>query len=238
MNVEALKNYGKDILSIQEQSNIPFRKKRVVVAAALRLLWDLFKILGPSGTVRFIKGIKEESHRAERLDWSPLKEKGISEKHLQGIIHKMVIAKVTADRIGMEKAALLRRNLSNRISIPVLEETFAPASTFIQCGNGDFLPPFKKYYIALMDAMAKKGLEEAEVIIDERDEFQINVTYCAWAEAAKILGNAQYCYYSTCYGDEVFFPHLCAQAGFNFYRKGTLAQGLPACDMKFTRKKQ
>jgi hypothetical protein len=112
---------------------------------------------------------------------------------------------------------------------------FAPADVFLQCGGGEFLPPFKQYYVALVQAMTDKGLEEAEVFEDTQDVFQLNVTYCAWAEVAKEMGNPAYCYYSTCYGDEVFFPHLAAQAGFAFERKGTLAQGAPACDFRFKR---
>ncbi|MCD4673851.1 MAG: L-2-amino-thiazoline-4-carboxylic acid hydrolase, partial [Anaerolineaceae bacterium] len=160
----------------------------------------------------------------------------ISDEHLQQIIRKIAMAKVMAGMLGMEKAAALRNRLSQKISVLVFEEMFAPAEVFIACGNGDFLPPFRQYYTALMDAMAAKGLEEAEVVIDEADDFQLNVTWCAWAEAARLMGDPYYCYYSTCYGDEVFFPHFCKEAGFTFERKSTLALGAPVCDFRFTRK--
>jgi hypothetical protein len=88
----------------------------------------------------------------------------------------------------------------------------------------------------MIQAMAQKGLEEAPVVQDEEDVFQLNVTYCAWAEVARALGNPYYCYYSTCYGDKVFFPDLCRKAGFEFERKGTLAQDAPFCDFRFVRK--
>jgi L-2-amino-thiazoline-4-carboxylic acid hydrolase len=151
------------------------------------------------------------------------------------IVKKISLARVMADTMGLERAAQLRRAFSNQIAIPVFEKMFAPAERFIQCGARDFLPPFKQYYVALMDAIAESGREEAEVVQDTTDVFQLNVTYCAWAEIVTALGNPAYCAYSPCYGDEVFLPHLCAHAGFAFRREGTLAQGAPVCDFAFTR---
>ena len=237
MNVTELKHYGKDILSISEGSQTPLGEKLSLAGPVLALAGSLIKALGLKGSLQFVRNVKHELQRAETMDWGSLKAKGISDADLQGIIKKIAVAKVMAEMLGMEKAAALRRRLSQHISIPVFEEMFAPAAVFVECGNGDFLPPFKQYYLAMMKAMAARGLEEAEVVIDEADDFQANVTWCAWAEVAKQLGNGHYCYYSTCYGDEIFFPHLCEQAGFMFHRESTLALGAPACDTRFTRKR-
>lgn len=236
MNVEALPNYGKDILTISADSKMTFGEKLAMLGPVLSYLGGMIRTLGLRSTVRMVRGVKEEITNAQDLDWSSFKGKGISDDHLQQIIKKIAMSKVMAEMMGLEKAAELRNGLSHKISIPVFETMFAPAATFIEIGGGDFLPPFKQYYTAMMDAMAEKGLEVAEVVIDKPDDFQLNVTWCAWAEAAKLMGNPHYCYYSTCYGDEVFFPHLCEQAGFNFERKSTLALGAPACDFRFTRK--
>jgi hypothetical protein len=235
MKVEELENYGKDLLSIQEHSQMPLRQKLRLLTPVLGYLRSVVRTLGVDGAVRLVKNVKQEIRSTKGRDWSRLQAKGISPEHLEGIIKKIAIAKAMANMMGMEKAVELRSELSRRISIPVFEAMFAPAEVFIQCGDGDFLPPFKQYYVALMEAMALKGLEEARVVQDTEDVFELDVTYCAWAEVAKALGNPSYCYYSTCYGDEVFFPHLCAQAGFKFERKGTLAQGAPVCDFTFTR---
>lgn len=235
MKVEELKNYGKDILSIQEQSKMPLGKKLRLLMPILGYLGALSKTLGVRGTIRLIQEARKEMEKAREYDWSDLKRRGLSQTDLEGIMRKIALAKVMAETMGMEKAAQLRNELSHTISIPVFEDMFAPPEVFVQCGDGDFLPPFKKYYAAMMDAMARRGLEEAQVVQDTEDVFQMNVTYCAWAEAAKVFGNPHYCYYSTCYGDEVFFPHLCAKVGFKFERNGTLAQGAPVCDFRFTR---
>ena len=236
MRVEGLKHYAKDIISISEQSKMSFRKKLSLLVAVLEYIGAVIKTLGLRGTFRLVREVKKEIRKAAMYDWSRLKEKGILDKHLEGIIKKIALAKVMAEMLGIEKAARLRNQLSHRIAITVFAEMFAPAEVFVQCGEGDFLPAFKKYYVAMMEAMVQKGLEEVEVAEDEEDVFQLNVTYCAWAEVARALGDPYYCYYSTCYGDEVYFPDLCAKVGFKFERKGTLAQGLPVCDFRFTRK--
>lgn len=236
MQVNELPNYGIDILTISEQSRVPLRKRLQLILPALEMIGKVFQHLGIKGTIHFLTDIKSTIKFAETLDWSNLKARGISEKKLKSIIHKIVVAKVMADTLGMEKAAELRRNLSQRISIPVFSEMFATPETFLEIGKGDFLPPFKKYYIAMAEAMKEKGLEESLVVTNTPDEFQLNVVYCAWAEVARILGNPAYCYYSTCYGDEVFFPYLSEKCGFDFSRSGTLALGKPHCDMKFSRK--
>jgi len=236
MNVQALPNYGKDILTISADSEMTFGEKLSMLGSVLSYLGGVIGELGLGGTVQMVRRVKEEIARAQDLNWSGFKAKGISDDHLQQVIRKIAMSKVMAEMMGMEKAAALRNALSHKISIKAFEAMFSPASVFVEIGGGDFLPPFKQYYVAMMDAMAEKGLEVAEVVIDEADDFQLNVTWCAWAEAAKLMGNGEVCYFSTCYGDEVFFPHFCEQAGFDFKRESTLALGAPVCDFRFTRR--
>ena len=236
MIVEALPNYGKDILTISKDTKTTLGQKLAMLSPVSVYLGGVVRELGLRGTLQMIRRTKEEIASAQDMDWSGFKAKGISDDHLQQVIRKIAMSKVMAQMMGLEKAAALRNGLSQKISIPVFETMFSPASVFVGIGGGDFLPPFKQYYVAMMEAMEEKGLEVAEVVIDEADDFQLNVTWCAWAEAAKMMGNSRYCYYSTCYGDEVFFPHFCEEAGFQFKRESTLALGAPVCDMRFTRK--
>ncbi|MCE1251918.1 MAG: L-2-amino-thiazoline-4-carboxylic acid hydrolase [Anaerolineae bacterium] len=235
MKVEELPHYGKDLLSIAHTGHTPLRKKLALLPPALRFLGGIITALGPAGSVRFIKTYRSSLQKAQGMDWSHLYIRGLSAPDLQQILPKMVLAKELADALGLEKAARLRNAMSDSISYRVLEEVFAPPQVFVECGQGDFLPAFKQYYRALMTAMQNRGLEFSEVVVDSPDAFQINVTYCAWAEVSKSLGNAAHCYYSTCYGDEVFFPRLARQVGFEYSRSGTLAQDKPFCDHCFKR---
>jgi len=230
---EELPNYGKDLLSI----SFPFRTKMKVAKNALIFIKDLIKELGLKRFIKMFKRVRKGIDEEKQLDLSKMKAKGISQKNLDIIIKKMVMAKVMADEMGLEKASEIRHRFSDKTVYFVMESMFAPPEVFKRCGGGDFFIPFKKYYIAMMDASVKEGLFEYEVIEDNENSFQINVNYCAFAEASKILGSPETCYYSTCYGDEVFFPKLCEKVGFKYSRTGTIATGKSVCDDRFTRKK-
>jgi hypothetical protein len=151
-------------------------------------------------------------------------------------LKEMCMAKIMAEALGLKKAAHLRRRLSNRVSHAVLRAVFAPPEVFMACGGGDFLPAFKTISTPLTwGPWLVQGLQAGLVVEDSPDVLQINITYCAWAEIANAMGNPLYCYYSTCYGDEVFFPRLVEAAGFKFERYGTLGTGEPSCDHRFVR---
>ena len=238
MKVENLKNYGKDIISIQKESKLPFDKKILVIKPIISFLFSLIKEMNPIGFIRFIKLYKKEKSKALQLDWTHIEQNGISKDDLSRVIEKEVMAKVLVDSIGLDRASRLRNALSDKIAYHILEHVFATPEEYVECGKGDFLPAFKQYYIALASAMKKTGQEKNEIYIDTEDCFQLNITYCVYYEVAKTLGYPEVCYYSTCYGDEVFFPKLCDQGGFKFERDGTLATGKSVCDMRFIRQKQ
>lgn len=235
MEVRELKNYGKDIITVQDESKLPINKKLKIFKPTITFLFNLIKEMSISGFIKFVKLYKLEKEKAFKLDWSHIEQEGISKEHLQRVVEKEVMAKVLVDKLGLDKAKELRNSLSDNIAYYVLEHAFATPQEFIECGKGDFLLAFKDYYIALSLAMEKAGLEKSEVAIDTKDCFQLNITYCVYHEVAKTLGCPHLCYYSTCYGDEVFFPRLCEQVGFRFERDGTLSTGNSVCDMRFIR---
>ncbi|WP_105616422.1 L-2-amino-thiazoline-4-carboxylic acid hydrolase [Vallitalea okinawensis] len=236
MRVDELSNYGKDIITIQKDARLPLKSKVKIIRSLLgfggRLLWHM----NPIGFFKFIKIVKIEKQKALQMDWTHVRARGISEENLTSVISKQVVAKVMVDILGYEQAAKIRNRFSDKCSYYIFQEVFAKPEDFVECGNGDFLVAFKEYYVALQDAMKKVGLEEYEIGIDTKDCFQMNITYCVYHEVAKALGNSMNCYYSTCYGDEVFFPKLCEQVNFEFKREGTLATGKHCCDMTFIRK--
>lgn len=185
MQVENLENYGKDIISIQKESKLSLKKKIIIIRHSISFIFSIIKELNPIGFIRFIKYYKKERLKALELDWSHIEKHGISKDNLTNVISKEVLAKVLAEKIGMQKATELRNKLSKSISYHVFSHIFAEPEKFLILGEGDFLPPFKKYYIALASALERAGLEESEIAIDTKDCFQLNITYCAYYEVAK-----------------------------------------------------
>ncbi len=235
MKVEDLKNYGKNIMEMGISSMPAGKKLRVLKATgkfSLKLLWAL----GTGGTIGLLKTFKGDFHAARELDWSDLLARGISRKDLDNIIKKFVVNKAVAAKIGRDRLQALRFEFGDSASYEIMEEMFASAATFTACGRGDFLPPFKQYYKALMDRMTESGIEAYTIAKDDQDSFQLNVTYCAFYEVAKKLGDPYLCYITSCRGDEVYFGQLCKEAGFEYHREGTLATGKSVCDQCYTRK--
>lgn len=233
--VEDLHNYGKDLFSMRVNAQVPPLEKLRLLPAFLNYYFILFRSLGLEGMWRLRQSAQDEFRRWRLHDWRQLYEAGLTQANLDRILKEMCLAKVMAEMLGLKKAAQLRRRLSDRISYAVLRAVFAPPEAFLACGEGDFMTAFKQYYLAYLEAMHHAGLQSAQVVDDTPDTFQINIIYCAWAEIARVIGNPLYCYYSTCYGDEVFFPRLVESAGFIFERYGTLGQGEPNCDHRFVR---
>lgn len=233
--IEDLYNYGQDVFSMRANAQVPPLEKLRLFPVFLAYYFSLFRSLGFAGLWRLKQSTQDEFGRWRLHDWTPLYEAGLTQANLDRILKEMCLAKVMAEMLGLKKAAQLRRRLSDRVSHAVLRAVFAPPEAFIACGAGDFMAAFKKYYLAYLEAMHHAGLQSARVVENTPDAFQINITYCAWAEIAKVIGNPLYCYYATCYGDEVFFPRLVESGGYKFERYGTLGQGEPACDHRFVR---
>jgi hypothetical protein len=235
MQVKDLYNYGQDIFSMRANAQVPPLEKLRLLPAFLIYYSSLAQALGLGGLWRLRGAARAEFQRWRAHDWSHLRQSGLSQPNLERVLKEICMAKVMAEALGLKKAAHLRRRLLNRVSHAVLRAVFAPPEVFIACGGGDFLPAFRQYYTAYLEAMARSGLQAGRVVEDTPDILQINISYCAWAEIAKAMGNPLYCYYSTCYADEVFFPRLVEAAGFKFERYGTLGQGEPSCDHRFVR---
>jgi hypothetical protein len=235
MQVEGLYNYGQDIYSMRANAQVPPLEKLRLLPAFLIYYSGLYQSLRLAGLWSLRQAARAEFEHWRAQDWSYLHRAGLSQPNLERILKEMSMAKVMAQALGLKKAAHLRRRLSDRVSNAILRAVFAPPEVFIACGRGDFLPAFRKYYTAYLEAMACSGLQVGQVVEDTPDILQINITYCAWAEIARAMGNPLYCYYSTCYGDEVFFPCLAQAAGFKFERYGTLVEGNLSCDYRFVR---
>jgi hypothetical protein len=185
MQVEDLYNYGQDIFSMRANSQVPPLEKLKLLPAFLSYYGNLVRALGLHGVIRLRRNALREFEHWRQKDWSHLRNRGLSQENLERILKEMSTAKVMAQALGLKKAAHLRRRLSSRVAQAVLQAVFAPPEVFIALGEGDFLPPFKKYYAALLEAMDREGLQAGQIVEDTSDLLQVNITYCAWAEVAR-----------------------------------------------------
>jgi len=225
--VEDLKNYGKplsDVMLGAEAKKYSRRIRRTLIA-------ELRRELGLIGIMKLMLKLRKEINRGKTQDWSSLYEHGVTNRiFLNDVIRQMAAGKALVDMVGKDKASdIFRRILDQTADIGA---TILPsAEDFKACG--DVVGSFKEYGKAMMAATVQSGLQEIELVEDSPRALAFNVKYCVWCEVAKKLGDPSICYFTSCYGDEVFFPKAVAAGGGRFTRTGTLATGAPVCDFRF-----
>jgi hypothetical protein len=233
MQVQDIPSYGKDLVTCLEA--MPARTKLKVALNALPFMAELIRALGPSGYRQMQRRVEEEWQTAMSLDWSHVVGRGAPQPMFESTVRGMVETKVRCDMLGLKRYEKMRNRLSQRVAYDIILQYYAPVKVFEACGDGDFLKPFTQHNKAMFEANEALGIDRAEFVEETEDTMQFNVVYCAVYEIAKALGNPYLCYISGCYGDNVFFPRFCAEAGFEYKRQGTLALGAPFCDTRFER---
>lgn len=227
MKVEDLKNYGRGFIDIKPDPD-KMKQMRKAMSEELR------RELGLINMIKLMWRMRKETKRMKNLDWSGLMERGLADrKFLDGLIQSIAPMKALVGIIGMEKASDIYCRVWDKMAYDLVASMYPSVEEFKACG--DAFECFKEYAKALNTTNERDGLHEIEIMEDTDDVFAFNVKYCVWHEVAKRFGDPYLCYPSSCYGDEVFFPEVCAQAGFRFKRTGTLATGASVCDFKFER---
>ena len=92
----------------------------------------------------------------------------------------------------------------------------------------------QKYILSIMEADQKDGLHIIEVVEENSEVLQFNITKCAWFETKKELGIPE-ATFQDCYADEVSLPGLLEKVGVRFIRTQTIASGAKFCDFRFER---
>jgi hypothetical protein len=228
MRVEDLKNYGKGLLDSIPDPEMMERDGKM----RRRMLQELERELGHTGTTELMFRMKEETERMKAQDLSILKERGLrDQRFIESVIKRIALMKSLADMIGVEKASALQCRLVDKTIWELMSPMWPSVDDYKACGN--FFEAFKKYSKASMSANARAGLHDAEIVEDSPTVLAFDIKYCVWHEVAKAFGNPYLCYPSTCYGDEVTIPRVLSQAECRFKRAGTLAQGAPVCDFRY-----
>lgn len=226
MRVEELKNYGKGFVDIMSDPELMKRMRKVMSR-------EFRRQLGLIGIMRLMWRMGKETKRMREHDWLRLTERGIDRKFLDAVIQNMAVMKALADMVGMERASDIHRRVWDKTAYDLMASMFPSVEELKVCG--DAFKCFKEYMKNFNAVNERAGLHEIEIAEDTDDVFVCNYKYCAWHEIAREFGDPYLCYPSFCYGDEVFFPRMCAEAGWRFKRAGTLATGAPVCDFTFER---
>jgi len=228
VKVENLKNYG---LSLTDAGDvIPPGVIAGIKKAAMKVM---LRRAGLLGLARFMWALRGERKRLLAHDYVVAREHGLtSQSFLESRIQSAATFAAMARAVGEEKAMEIQMEIVESVAAELMAFIFPSVDELKACG--DPFVAFKEYMKAGNAANVVAGVHEVETVEDTPDVYRFDVTYCAYHSIPDEAGWGAACLPS-CYGDDLFFPGLCAPIGARFVRAGTLARGDKVCDFRFER---
>lgn len=232
MKVENITNYGKGFF--EHLPEIDKLKRRIMIP----IVKVLFREMGPIKTLVTMWRVRDETKKLKSHDWTDFEKKhGFRKEDISKLLEDFVLMKVMMEMMGEEKAMeivgamleegnahIARKSNQNLMMMPV-EELKSLKDSFAG---------FKEYVTSIEKAVEQDGVHEFHIVEDTHDSFAFDIKYCIMHEIAKELGNIKYCFMS-CHADDVVFPQIGPELGFQYTRSGSLGCGASYCDFRFKR---
>lgn len=228
MKIENLKNYGMSVADAGDV--IPPDVIAGIKKASMRIM---LRRAGLLGLARFMWALPGERKRLLAHDFVAAREHGLtSQSFLESLIQRAATFAAMARAVGEERALEIQMEVAESVTVELMALMFPTTEELKACG--DPFVAFKEFMKAGNVASVDAGVHEVETVEDTLDVYRFNVTYCAFHSIPDEAGCGAACLPS-CYGDDLFFPTVCAPIGARFVRTGTLARGDKVCDFCFER---
>lgn len=228
MKVENLKNYGMSVADAGDV--IPPDVIAGIKKASMKIM---LRRAGLLGLARFMWALRGERRRLLAHDYVVAREHGLtSQEFLKGRINGAATFAAMVRAVGEEKAMEIQMEVAESVAAELMAFIFPSVDELKACG--DPFVAFKEFMKAGNVASVAAGVHEVETVQDTPDVYRFNVTYCAYHSIPDEVGWGAACLPS-CYGDDLFFPTVCAPIGARFVRAGTIARGDKVCDFCFER---
>lgn len=226
MEVKDLKNYGKSLNTCWKE--IPDKIKKEAKKISMKIMRNH---LGLKKMASFGLKFSKERKRLLEIDLSKIREKGdVDEEFINMMIDGAAMYIALTEFVGKEKTLEINKEITEATAIIIMSK-LGPSAEDLKTFDNPLLA-FKEWLLELYKMDKKEGIHDFEAVEENADVFQMNVTYCAYAEIPKLLG-APEAALASCYSDEIFFPSMLKPLGIQFLRKGTLARGDKYCDFRF-----
>lgn len=224
MKLEELSQYGKP-LGLPKQAQ---RKQVGIVFSALR------KKFGLIGMVPFFVSVLAERRRVRKAHPDLVdKAREIGPEVAKEMVLLTPLFTVTARRNGRAQAYEFLKDIFQRVSVHSMPAIYQ-IDELVQC-EGDVFENFKKFNVAMFEAMNREGTWKFDEIVDEEDRLRINVVSCANVELFSALGCPELGRLG-CDHDLAGYPKILDRVNAEFRRPCTLAKGDDCCDFNFYRK--
>ncbi len=226
MEVKDLKNYGKALSEIT--ARLPMATDLKFKIKVMKLAYDN---LGFQKFFRFMSLFKSEMKEMQRRDFSKIREKGLDDKKfIKSMVDIAAMYSSFSKLLGEGRAIDIFKEIMEITGREVFPVLVPLAEECRKCDEP--FEAYKEYLMAMNDADREAGCHFCEITENTGSTFQVNYTYCAWYEIAKLLGCEKIDF---CYADDVFFSDCLKPLKIKLTRTNTLLRGGPCCDFRFER---
>lgn len=224
MKVEELSRYGRSLGLPREA-----QKKQIgIVLSALRERYGLF------GMVPFFLRVLVQQSRIRRANPDLVaKAHEIGPEVAREMVLLTALFQVAARRDGRQEAYEFLKRIFQRVAVHSMPALYQ-IDELEHC-EGEPFENFKKFNVALFEAMDRQGTWSSESIEDHGDRLRIKVTTCANVELFSALGCPELGRLG-CDHDLAGYPVILDRVRAEFRRPSTLAAGDGFCDFNFYRK--
>ena len=224
LKVEDLSQFGKPLRLPKEAQ----RKQVGIVFSALR---EEFGLLG---AIPFLVSVLAEQRRIRRAHAGLIaKAREIGPEVAKEMILLTSLFRVTARRHGREAAYGFLKGIFQRVAVYSMPAIYQIDE--LELCEGDRFENFKKFNVAMFEAMDRERSWETDAIVNEENRLRIKVISCANVELFSALGCPELGKLG-CDHDLAGYPVILDRVGAEFRRPCTLAKGAEFCDFNFFRR--
>ncbi|MGD2047110.1 MAG: L-2-amino-thiazoline-4-carboxylic acid hydrolase [Gemmatimonadota bacterium] len=224
MRVEEIARYGQPLSFPKE-----VQKRQIgIVLAAMRRRYGLL------GLVPFLFAVLRERRRIRRAYPDLVAEAArIGPEVAQEFLLLTALFKVAARRDGREGAYAFLKEIFQSVAVHSMPAIYQIDE--LEACEGDPFENFKKFNVAMFDAMDEQGTWKTDSVTDEGDRLRIKVSTCANVDLFTAVGCPELGRLG-CDHDLAGYPVILDRVNAEFRRPCTLASGGQYCDFNFYRK--
>ncbi len=224
MKVEDLSQFGKPL-------GMPKKAQRKMLGIVLTALREKFGLLGMAPF--FIKLLAEQRRIRKAHPDLVAKAAEIGPEFAKNLVVLPALFNVTARRDGRELAYEFVKDIFQRVAVHSMPAIYQ-IDELVQC-EGDRFENFKKFNVAMFEAIDRQGTWKSDSIVDEGDRLRIRVVSCANVELFSAIGCPELGKLG-CEHDLAGYPLILDRMDAEFRRPCALAKGGDFCDFNFYRK--
>jgi hypothetical protein len=224
MKLEELSRYGKPL-------GLPGKAQRKQVGIVFTALRKRFGLLGMGPVL--VRVIAEQRRIRRAHPDLIAKARAIGPEVAREMVLLASLFTVTARREGRTEAYAFLKDIFQKVSVHSMPAIYQ-VDELVRC-EGDVFENFKKFNVAMFEAMDREGTWTCDAIEDDEDRLRINVVSCANVELFSALGCPELGRLG-CDHDLAGYPVILDRVHAEFRRPCTLASGDACCEFNFYRK--